>query len=73
MGLEDYGLAPGKKASLVVLEASDPIEAIRLRANRLFVIARGKVVATAPSRASTLALQGRAGLVTRRHIVPPQD
>ena len=73
MGLEDYGLAPGKKASLVVLEASDPIEAIRLRANRLAVIARGKVVATAPSRASTLALQGRAGLVTRRHIVPPQD
>ena len=73
MGLEDYGLAPGKKASLVVLEASDPIEAIRLRATRLAVIARGKLVATAPSRASTLALAGRAGLVTRRHIVPPQD
>jgi cytosine/creatinine deaminase len=73
MGLEDYGLATGKKASLMVLEASDPIEAIRLRANRTHVIARGKVVATAPSRASTLALAHRAGLVTRRHIVPPQD
>ena len=73
MGLQNYGLNVGDQASLVVLEASDPIEAIRLRANRLAVIARGKVVATAPSRASTLALQGRAGLVTRRHIVPPQD
>ena len=73
MGLEDYGIAPGKKASLVVLEASDPIEAIRLRANRTHVIARGKVVATSPSRASTLALPGRTGLVSRRHILPPQD
>ncbi len=50
MGLDDYGLAVGKSASLVVLDAGDPIEAIRLRAERLCVIAKGKVVSTRERR-----------------------
>ena len=45
MHLEDYGLDTGCMASLVVLEAADCIEALRLRANRMTVIAKGKVVA----------------------------
>ena len=45
MGLDHLGLRVGKRASLVVLDAGDPIEAIRLRPERLCVIARGKVVA----------------------------
>ncbi len=45
LGLTDYGLEVGKTADMVVLQAADPIEAIRLRANRLFVIRRGAVVA----------------------------
>ncbi len=45
MGLADLGLAPGKLASLVVLDAADPVEAIRLRPVRLAVIAKGRVIA----------------------------
>ena len=44
MGL-DFGLAPGKRGSLVVLDAPDPIEALRLRPARLCVISDGRVVA----------------------------
>ena len=43
MGLE-FGLAPGKLGSLVVLDASDPIDALRLRPARLCVISRGRIV-----------------------------
>jgi len=67
MGLEDYGLEVGKKASLVVLDAGDPIEAIRLRAERIYVIARGKVVAERPKRDTKLTLPGRPQAGNRRH------
>ncbi|MBN9078952.1 MAG: cytosine deaminase [Rhizobiales bacterium 65-79] len=69
MGLEDYGLAVGRRASLVVLDAGNPVEAIRLRAERLCVIARGKVVAERPRRETALSLSGRPGSVARRHGV----
>jgi len=58
MGLEGYGLAPGCWADLVVLQAEDAIEAIRLRAERLFVIRRGAVIAQAPARESLLRFGG---------------
>src|SRR3954453_6726855 len=45
MGLDHLGLGVGKRASLVILDAGNPIEALRLRAERICVIARGKVVA----------------------------
>ena len=48
LGLEGYGIAPGHFADFVILQATDPIEAIRLRANRLWVVRRGKVIAQAP-------------------------
>ena len=67
MGLRDYGLHVGAKASLVVLDAGDPIEALRLRANRLCVIANGKVIARGPRSDATLSLPGRPGSVVRRH------
>ncbi len=66
MGLDDYGLAVGKKASLVVLDAGDPIEAIRLRAGRRAVVAKGKLIAEGPSRDYTLHLPGRPDNVSRR-------
>ncbi|MEX2518633.1 MAG: amidohydrolase family protein, partial [Paracoccaceae bacterium] len=44
IGLEGYGLRIGATASLVVLDAGDPIEALRLRPDRLLVVSRGKVV-----------------------------
>ena len=66
MGLDDYGLAVGRKASLVVLDAGDPIEAIRLRAGRRAVVAKGKLIAEGPSRDYTLHLPGRPDSVSRR-------
>ena len=56
MHLDGYGLAVGNNADMVVLQAHDPIEAIRLRARRLFVIRRGKVIAeTAPGDRGAVA------------------
>jgi cytosine deaminase len=59
MGLQGYGLHVGANADLVVLQAADPIEAVRLRAERLFVIRRGRVVARTPERTSVISLEGR--------------
>jgi cytosine deaminase len=67
MGLDGYGLAVGKLANLVVLDAGNPIEAIRLRPERLCVIAKGKVVATRQRQETKLALPGRPESVNRRH------
>ena len=54
--LEGYGLEPGCHADMVILQASDAIEAIRLRANRLFVIRRGQVLASAPELLTEVTL-----------------
>jgi cytosine/creatinine deaminase len=67
MGLQDYGFGVGKKASLVVLDAGDPVEAVRLRAERICVIACGKIVAEREKRDTKLTLPGRPGVVNRRH------
>ncbi|MDW6025870.1 amidohydrolase family protein [Mesorhizobium sp. BAC0120] len=67
MGLQDHGLAVGKQASLVVLDAGNPIEAIRLRPERLCVIAKGKIVARRQRQDTRLALPGRPANVNRRH------
>lgn len=68
MGLADYGLDVGKKASLVVLDAGNPTEAVRLRAERLCVIAKGKVIASRPRGDASLSLPGRPDSVRRRHL-----
>jgi cytosine deaminase len=67
MGLDHYGLAVGKRASLVVLDAGNPTEAVRLRAERLCVVARGRIVAERTQQKTRLALPGRPGSVDRRH------
>ena len=59
MGLEGYGLHVGAYADCVLLQAADPTEAVRLRAERLAVVRRGKIIARTPERATALALQGR--------------
>ncbi|HEX6142569.1 MAG TPA: amidohydrolase family protein, partial [Geminicoccaceae bacterium] len=58
MGLAGYGLEPGSDADLVVLQAQDEIEAIRLRPPRLHVIRRGRVIAASAPRTSRLDLAG---------------
>jgi len=60
-GLADYGIAPGCDASFVLLQARDPVEAIRLRAARLKVWRGGRLRAESPAPASTLHLDGRPG------------
>lgn len=67
LGLEDYGLAPGNRASLVVLDAGNPIEALRLRPSRLAVVSNGKVISRMPREDATLTLPGRPDSVRRRH------
>ena len=59
LGLADYGLEVGKSADCVLLQARSPIEAIRLRAHRLWVMRRGKVIARSPAVVATLDLPGR--------------
>jgi cytosine deaminase len=59
LGLDGYGVAPGCHADFVLLEARDPVEAIRLKATRLAVVRRGKIIARTPSAATALDLPGR--------------
>lgn len=59
MGLEGYGLAPGCTANMVLLQAADSIDAIRLRAHRLAVIRAGKVIARNAPLRTELHLNGR--------------
>jgi cytosine deaminase len=57
--LDGYGVDIGCKADMVLLQAADPIEAIRLKATRLAVIKSGKVISRTAPRRSTLGLPGR--------------
>ncbi|MEY4749976.1 MAG: hypothetical protein RIQ60_2190 [Pseudomonadota bacterium] len=58
LGLDGYGLAPGCRADLVLLQARDPIEAMRLRAQRLLVVRSGQIVASSAPQRSELRLPG---------------
>jgi cytosine deaminase len=70
MHLESYGLDAGCDASFVLLQARDPIEAIRLRATRLKVYRKGKLLAATAAAKADLNLPGR---VTTTSFMPPQD
>ena len=70
MGLEGYGLEPGCRGDFVLLQARDPIEAIRLKANRLAVVRAGKVVAESPPQLSRLSLDGRPQTVNAASYAP---
>ena len=66
MGLQNYGLKVGDQASLVVLDASNPIEALRLRPDRLAVVSKGRVVAERHRNDCRLDLASRPQSVRRR-------
>ena len=59
LGLEGYGIAIGCKADMVLLQARDTVDAIRLRATRLAVIRSGKVISRTPATTAMLDLPGR--------------
>jgi cytosine deaminase len=63
LGLADYGVAVGCHADFVLLQARDPIEAIRLRAPRLAVVRRGRIVARTPAACASLNLPERPASV----------
>jgi cytosine deaminase len=67
LGLNGYGLEPGCYADLVVLQAGDPVEALRLKPARLFVIRRGEVIAETPAVASRLILGEKRLSIDFRH------
>ncbi len=64
MGLENYGLQVGCDASFVLLQARDPVEAIRLRAKRLKVFRRGVLLAESAPSTHALHLPGRPAQTT---------
>jgi cytosine deaminase len=57
MGLEGYGLEPGCRADVVILQAADMHDALRLKPARLFVIRCGKIIAQTPPVVSRLELE----------------
>ena len=59
MGLADYGLEPGNTANLVLLQARDVSEAIRLRAPRLKVWRAGRLLAEGAPQRLRIDLPGR--------------
>lgn len=58
MQLENYGIEVGCNANLVIHQANNPIEAIRLCNARLFVIRNGQIIAKANPTESQLLLNG---------------
>jgi cytosine deaminase len=72
MGLPDPSLRVGGPATMVMLQARDPIEAIRLKATRLAVIREGRVLSRTPARAAALSLEGRPETLDPADYAPPE-
>ncbi|MCL5777235.1 amidohydrolase family protein [Limibaculum sp. FT325] len=70
LGLADYGLAPGCHSDMVILQAADPIEAIRMKPVRLAVIRRGRVIAETMPKVTALRLDGRPDMVDPAAYAP---
>lgn len=68
--LDGYGVGVGCNANMVLLQAKDKIEAVRLRATRLTVIRGGKVISTTPTLKSTLNLTGRPQSINPADYAP---
>jgi cytosine deaminase len=55
---DSYGIAAGRPASLIVLPATDPFDALRRQVRPWYVIANGQVVAETPPVAASLTWPG---------------
>ncbi len=53
-----------------MLQASDPVEAIRLKAQRLYVVRRGEVISRANPMTATVSLGDAEHHVDFRHKLP---
>jgi cytosine deaminase len=70
MGLPDPTLRVGGPATMVLLQARDPIEAVRMRATRLTVIRAGRVIAETAPRVARLDLPGRPTVLDPADYAP---
>ena len=70
MHLEDYGIDVGAKANFNLLQAKNPIEAIRLRAHRLAVVRSGELIATNAPLKAELLIEGRPDIVDPASYAP---
>ena len=66
-GLDGYGLEAGCDASFMLLQARDPVEAIRLRATRLKVYRKGRLLAETPAATAALHLAARPAATAWMH------
>lgn len=73
MGLPDPTIREGGPASLVVLQARDSIEAVRLKATRLAVIKHGKILARTAPRLAVLDLPGRPDTLDPADYAPAAE
>ena len=71
MGLSDYGLSKGCNANFIILQASDKIEAIRLRAHRLAVVRCGMIIAKSQTVAHALSRRGSSQLINEARLEDP--
>ncbi len=56
MHLENYGLKKGCNGDLVILQATTPVEALRLKPARLFVIKKGQIISTEMPKSSKITI-----------------
>ena len=73
MGLLDQTLRVGGPANMVLLQARDPSDAVRLKATRLAVIRGGKVLSRTAARLAELSLDGRPNRVDPADYAPPEN
>ena len=70
MNLEGYGLNVGCKANFNLLQAHDPIEALRLKAQRIKVIRGGKIIAQNSPVITKMFVTGRPRFVDAASYAP---
>jgi cytosine deaminase len=70
MGLKGYGIAVGRRADFVLLQARSAVEAIRLKPTRLVVVKGGRVIARTPARRTALFLDARPTLIDPAAYAP---
>jgi cytosine/creatinine deaminase len=58
LGVDDYGIAVGRAASFLVLDADDPFDVVRRQVRPRYVVSGGRVVAEGPDHASRVTWPG---------------
>ncbi len=70
MGLPDPTIREGGPANMVILQAQNPIEAVRMKATRLAVIKHGKVLVRTAPRLAALDLPNRPATLDPANYAP---